>query len=119
MPRKQVSAKIRERSELQYVEIVGRLYACEHLENEFESIEDHRVLYGWNLLTQEVLIRLSEASLKLLHMIHSDSEPPRGHSLAYLWGELPEEVKQDVLVKRRDFPNGNSGIKFGIVQVRV
>ena len=113
MSQKQISSNIRQRAELQYAEIVGRLYACEHLENEFESIKDHRVLYGWNLLTQEVLIRLSEASLKLLHMIHSNNDPPRGHSLASLWGELPVEVQQDVLVRRREFPNGNVGVNFG------
>ena len=76
MSQKQLSSRIRGKAQLQYAELIGRLYACERLEDEFESIKDHRVLYGWNLLAQEVLIRLSEASLKLLHMIHSDNDPP-------------------------------------------
>ena len=113
MSMKRVSSKIRDMAELQYAEIVGRLHACKHLENEFESIKDHRVLYGWNLLTQEVLMRLSEASLKLLHMIHSDNAPPRGHSLAFLWESLPAEVQDEVLVKRRNFPNGDNAVSFG------
>ena len=64
MPQKQLSPEIRQMAELLHAETVGRLYACEHLESESERIEDPRVLYGWSLLTQEVLIRLGEASLK-------------------------------------------------------
>ena len=113
MSQKQLSPKFRRMAELQYTEIVGRLHACEHLENEFESTKDHRVLYGWNLLTQEVLIRLAEASLKLLHVLHSNGEPPPGHSLASLWEKLPVAVQEGVLGKRRDLPNGENGVSFG------
>ena len=112
MSLKEVSLEIRQMAELQYTEIVGRIHACEHLENEFESIKDHRVLYGWNLLTQEVLIRLAEASLKLLYMLHFGVKPPHGHSLALLWGKLPVELQENVLVKRRNFPNGENGVSF-------
>lgn len=113
MSQRQLSPDIRKIAELQYAEIVGRLYACEHLENEFESIQDHRVLYGWNLLTQEVLIRVAEASLKLLHMLDSDSLPPRGHSLASLWNKLSSIAKEEVLAKHRNFANGEVEISFG------
>ena len=61
-----LAPEIRRMEELLHTEILGRLLACEHLENEFEQIDDPRVFYGWNLLTQEVLIRLAEASFKLL-----------------------------------------------------
>lgn len=69
MPQKQIPPEIRQIAELQHAEIIGRLYACEHLENVSESIEDPRVLYGWNMLTQEVLIRAAEASLKLIYLL--------------------------------------------------
>ena len=104
---------VREQAELQYVELVGRLYACEYLENEFEAIQDHRVLYGWNLLTQEVLIRLSEASLKLLHMLDSNRVAPRGHSLATLWERLPQRVKDEVQMERETSPDSDSSVSFG------
>ena len=113
MSQRQLSPDIRQIAELQYAEIVGRLYACEHLENEFESIQDHRVLYGWNMLTQEVLIRVAEASLKLLHMLDTDSLPPRGHSLASLWNKLSSIAKEEVLAKHRNFANGEVEISFG------
>ena len=66
MSEKSVSREIRQMAELQHAETVGRIHACEYLETKMENITDPRVLYGWNLLTQEVLIRLAEASLKFL-----------------------------------------------------
>ena len=62
---RKISQQTRQQAELQFAEIVGRLNACEYLENGAEHIEDQKVLYGWGLLTQEVLIRLAEATLKL------------------------------------------------------
>ena len=99
-------------AELLHAEIVGRIHACERLETEIESITDPRVLYGWNMLTQEVLIRLAEASLKLLYMLCFDEEPPHGHSLAALWKKLPSEAQEEVQAKRRYFPNGDRGVSF-------
>ena len=115
MTKKHLSTKIRQMAELQYAEIVGRLYACERLESEIQNISDPRVLYGWNLLTQEVLIRLAEASLKLLYMVHFDHEPPRGrngHDLAFLWGEFPKEVRDEVEAKRQNYSGVDRRISF-------
>ena len=103
---------LRQMAELLHAEIVGRIHACERLETEIESITDPRVLYGWNMLTQEVLIRLAEASLKLLYMLCFDEEPPHGHSLAALWKKLPSEAQEEVQAKRRHFPNGDRGVSF-------
>ena len=97
---KNISQQTRQQAEIQYAEIVGRLYACELLENETENIEDSKVLYGWAFLTQEVLIRLAEATLKLIYQIHFDKKPPRGHSLQSLWRQIPDEVRQDIEKKR-------------------
>ncbi len=113
MSQRQLSPSIRQIAELQYGEIVGRLYACEHLENEFDRIEDSRVLYGWSLLTQEVLIRLAETTLKLLYMLYFDVMPSHGHNLAALWAKLPLEVQEEVLARRRDLPDGENGVSFG------
>ncbi len=115
MTKKRLSTKIRQMAELQYAEIVGRLYASEHLESEIENVSDPRVLYGWNLLTQEVLIRLAEASLKLLYMVYFDHEPPRGrdgHDLAVLWGKFPKEVQDEVEAKRQNYSGGDRRISF-------
>ena len=112
MSKKLVSPRIRQMAELQHAEIVGRIHACESLETGMASITDPRVLYGWNFLTQEVLIRLAEASLKLLCMLHFDEDPPRGHSLAALWQKLPLDVKEEVQSKRLNFPNGENGVSF-------
>ena len=38
MPQKQLSSRIRGKAELQYAELIGRLYACERLELEPEHI---------------------------------------------------------------------------------
>ena len=110
MSKKRVSLQIRQMAELQHAEIVGRIHACEHVETEMETITDPRVLYGWNMLTQEVLIRLAEASLKLLYMLYFDDKPPRSHSLAALWEKLPIEAQEEVQTKRRDYPNGERGV---------
>ena len=112
MPNKHVSREIRQMAELQHAEIVGRIHAGEHLETEMVNITDPRVLYGWNLLTQEVLICLAEASLKLLYMLWFDEEPPHGHSLAELWDKLPLEVQEEVQVRRQDFPDGGRSVSF-------
>lgn len=112
MSKKQVSREIRQMAELQHAEIVGRIHACEYLETEMENITDPRVLYGWNLLTQEVLIRLAEASLKLLYMLCLDEKPPHGHSLAALWEKLPAEAQEEVQSKRLNFPDGERGVSF-------
>ena len=112
MPKKHVSLTIRQMAELQHAEIVGRIHACEHLETEMENITEPRVLYGWNMLTQEVLIRLAEASLKLLYMLYFDDEAPGGHSLAALWAKLPIEAQEAVQTKRRDYPNGERVVSF-------
>ena len=112
MTKKHVSPEIRQMAELQHAEIVGRIHACEHLETDMEHIADPRVVYGWNMLTQEVLMRLAEASLKLLYMLYFDDRPPRGHSLAVLWNELPKEAQQEVQAKRRNFPDGERGVSF-------
>ena len=112
MAKKQLAPEIRRMAELLHAEVVGRLYACEKLEDETERIEDSRVLYGWSLLTQEVLIRLAEASLKLLYLIHFNRPSKRGHSLVDLWAQLPKEVQQEVNVKRFDFPGGERGVSF-------
>ena len=112
MSQRPLSPKIRQMSELLYAEIVGRLHACAHLENGAERVEDPRVLYGWNLLTQEVLIRLAEASLKLLHLVHFNKPPERVHALADLWAQLPAEVRDAVEAKRRCFAGGERGVSF-------
>ena len=112
MSKKYVSPEIRQMAELQHAEIVGRIYACERLETEMANITDPRVLYGWNLLTQEVLIRLAEATLKLLHMLCFDEKPSHGHSLAALWEKLPLEAQEQVQSKRRSFPDGERGVSF-------
>ena len=112
MSRKNVSPEVRQMAELQHAEIVGRIHACEHLETEMENITDPRVLYGWNMLTQEVLIRLAEASLKLLYMLCFDEKPPHGHNLATLWGRLPQEAQEEVQAKRLHFPEGDRGVSF-------
>ena len=96
MPPKKISQETRRKAELQYAEIVGRLYACEFLENGIETIKDYRVLYGWGLLSQEVLIRIAEAALKLLFELYTGNRPPRTHSLQNLWQRLPEEVQNEV-----------------------
>ena len=70
MTRGQLNPEMRQMAYLLHAEVVGRLHACEHPENEVERITDHRVLYGWSLLTQEVLIRVAEATLKLLYLVH-------------------------------------------------
>lgn len=100
MPRKDISQENRQQAELQFAEIVGRLHACEHLEDALENIDDPRVLYGWNLLTQEVLIRLAEATLKLIFQIYFDDEPPHGHSLKGLWDKIPKDVQDEIAAKR-------------------
>ena len=98
---KNLQADVRRKAELQYAEIVGRLTTRANIwKNEFEQINDHRVLYGWGLLTQEVLIRLAEASLKLLFELHSGKQPRRIHSLQELWREIPSEVKNEVEKER-------------------
>ena len=107
-----LSLEIRQKAELLHAEIVGRIHACEHLESEMENISDPRILYGWNLLTQEVLIRLAEASLKLLHMIYLGVEAGNIHSLADLWAKLPEDAQEEVLAKRLAYPNGETGVSF-------
>ena len=112
MLRKHLAPKIRRMAELSYAEIVGRLHACEHLETEAERIDSPRVLYGWNLLTQEVLIRLAEASLKLLYLLYFNRPSKRGHSLMDLWAQLPKAVQEEVNTKRRGFPGGQLGVGF-------
>ena len=112
MPQKQIPAEIRQIAELQHAEIIGRLYACEHLENGSESIEDPRVLYGWNMLTQEVLIRAAEASLKLIYLLHFNKQSKRGHSLINLWEQLPKSVQKEVEAKLRNYPSGERGVSF-------
>ena len=99
-------------AELQHAEIVGRIHACEHLETEMMNITDPRVLYGWNLLTQEVLIRLAEASLKLLYLLSFGERAPHGHSLSALWARLPSETQEEVQARRRNSPNGERGVSF-------
>ena len=100
MSPRNISPELRNKAELQYAEIVGRLYACEQLENGFEKIEDHRVLYGWGLLAQEVLMRLAEASLKLLFELHTGNPPRRTHNLEALWKRIPAEVRKEVETER-------------------
>ena len=112
MPQKQIASEIKQTAELQQAEIVGRLHACEHLENDAGRIDDPRVLYGWNMLTQEVLIRAAEASLKLIYLLHSTKQSTRGHSLAELWAQLPASVQREVEAKRLDFPRGERGVSF-------
>ena len=97
---KNISQETRQQAELQFAEIVGRLHACEHLENGAEQIEDHRVLYGWNFLTQEVLIRLAEATLKLVCQLYFDDKPPHGHSLKSLWDRIPEDAQKEIEDRR-------------------
>lgn len=107
-----LAPEVRQMAELLHAEIVGRLFACERLENENERIDDPRVLYGWNLLTQEVLIRLAEATLKLLHLLHFNRPSKRAHSLVDLWSQLPQEVQNTVEARRNDFPGGERGVSF-------
>ena len=97
---KEISEEVRQQAELQFAEIVGRLHACEHLENGAEKIENHRVLYGWNFLTQEVLIRLAEATLKLVYQLYFDAKPPYGHSLKTLWDSIPADAQQEIQERR-------------------
>ena len=109
---KNFSQETRHQAELQFAEIVGRLHACEHLENGAEQIEDHKVLYGWNFLTQEVLIRLAEATLKLVYQIYFDDKPPHGHSLKNLWDKIPADAQKEIEDKRGQalsFEEYNSG----------
>ena len=112
MSQKPLSPKISQMAGSLHAEIVGRLHACEHLENEAERVDDPCVLYGWNLLTQEVLIRLAEASLKLLHLVHVNKPPKKVHGLADLWAQLPEEVHHAVEARRRCFTGGERGVSF-------
>ena len=112
MAQKQIQPKIRQMTELQYSEIVGRLHACETLENEAESVDDPRVLYGWNMLTQEVLLRAAEASLKLLYLLHFEKQSKRGHDLSRLWEQLPKSVQVEVETERKDLPGGEQGVSF-------
>ena len=112
MTEKQLDPNIRRMAELLYTENVGRLYACEHLENGIEDIEDSKILYGWNLLTQEVLIRLAETSLKLLYLLHFNKPSKKGHSLVDLWKELPESVQDEVAGKRLRYSNSERDISF-------
>ena len=107
-----LAPEIRRMAELLHAEILGRLFACEHLENEFEQIDDPRVFYGWNLLTQEVLIRLAEASLKLLHLLHFNKPSKKAHSLVDLWSQLPEAIQDAVEAKRKGIPGGERGVSF-------
>ena len=100
MSQKKISQETRQQTELQFAEIVGRLHACENLENATEQIEDHKVLYGWNLLTQEVLIRLAEATLKLIYQLYFDNNPPHGHSLKDLWGKIPADAQEEIEANR-------------------
>ena len=100
MPDQILSEENRQQAELQFAEIVGRLHACEHLENAVENMDDYRVLYGWNMLTQEVLIRVAEAALKLIYQIHFDDKPPHGHSLKALWDKIPRDVQQEIEANR-------------------
>ena len=100
MTQKNISQETRQQVEVQFAEIVGRLYACEHLENAAEQIEDHKILYGWNMLTQEVLIRLAEATLKLIYQIYSDDKPPHGHSLKDLWDKIPADAQREIEAER-------------------
>ena len=97
---RKISQQTRQQAELQFAEIVGRLNACEYLENGAEHIEDHKVLYGWGLLTQEVLIRLAEATLKLVYQLYFDDKPPHGHSLKALWDKIPTDAKQEIKDRR-------------------
>ena len=110
--RNQLDPRMKRMAELLHAEVTGRLHACEHLESEFERIRDPRVLYGWSLLTQEVLIRLAEATLKLLHLIHFGRPAKWGHGLGKLWAQLPKSVQDRVNARRRDFPGGESGVSF-------
>ena len=112
MAQKKLAPKIRLMADLLHAEITGRLHACEHLETQAEQIEDPRVLYGWNFLTQEVLIRLAEASLKLVYLLHFNKPSPKGHSLRDLWAQLPEPVQTEVKVKRRNFPGSERDVSF-------
>ena len=100
IPPKKISQETRRKAELQYAEIVGRLYACEFLENGTEEIEDYRVVYGWGLLAQETLIRTAEASLKLLLELYTGSHPPRTHSLQDLWQRIHKNVQKEVEEQR-------------------
>lgn len=100
MSQKRISGETRKQVELQFAELVGRLQACEHLEDTAEQIKDHRVLYGWNMLTQEVLIRLAEATLKLIYQLHFDRKPPRGHNLRELWDKIPKDVQHEIETER-------------------
>ena len=113
-------------AEIQYAEIIGRIYACYSLIELGTEVgsdnspnrrpgygwADPRVRYGWNLLTMEVLIRLAEASLKLLHMLYNNEKPPRGHALSVLWSKLPQEVQKEVQARRLDYPEGDGGVSF-------
>ena len=90
---------------MQFAEIMGRLLACKYLEDATVQIEDHRVLYGWNLLTQEVLIRLAEAALKLIYQIYFDDKSPYGHSLKDLWGKIPVDAQEEIEAKRGESLN--------------
>ena len=112
MRSRQITPELREMAELQHAELFGRLHACEILEDGLEQIADPHVLYGWSMLTQEVLIRLGEASLKLLHILQFGTKPPRGHSLEDLWSALPEEVQDEVNAKRRELTNSGDGVSF-------
>ena len=98
--RKNISKETRQQAELQFAEIVGRLHACEHLENGAEQIEGHKVLYGWHFLTQEVLIRLAEATLKMVYQIYFDDKPPYGHNLKNLWSKIPVDAKREIEDRR-------------------
>ena len=106
---KNVSPEVRQMAELQHAEIIGRLHACERLETEMESITDPRVLYGWNMLTQEVLIRLAEASLKLLYMLCST----RNRLTVTIWrlsgGGFPKRLRRKYRPSADTFPKVKEG----------
>lgn len=107
-----IPPEIRKNAELQFSEIFGRLHACQTLEEEAQRVDDSRVLYGWNMLTQEVLLRAAEASLKLLYLVHFKKQSKRGHDLSKLWAQLPESVQREVEAERKTFPGGDRGVSF-------
>ena len=100
MSQKNLSQETRQQAELQFAEIVGRLHACENLENGAEQADDPRVLYGWSMLMHEVLIRLAEATLKLIYQLYFDDKPPYGHSLKALWNKIPKDAQEEIKAER-------------------
>lgn len=52
------------------------------------------------MLMHEVLIRLAEATLKLIYQLYFDDKSPHGHSLSDLWSKIPADAQEEIEARR-------------------